>query len=420
MTPAMKHALISLLISGTSLWGGNQQPVLQPVEFNVNSRYTVESIELPREVESRISRGLRQDLQRLIGQKFNTKALNDLARRMREELNVRTVSQKVLRGNAPDHVKVVLEVAHKRGEFDVSVPKFLYHSTEGFSAAVEGTVVLGDNRFSAGLVSNGDELAERYAGVRARFENRKLGSDRVRLRFEFDSYHDQWNRSTVNAPGSADAPGGLYRSRQNLEPLATIMLSRTLTLSLGAGFQRFDTALPAARTQSANAAITSLRYERHIEGWGADQQEVEAGYSLRAATRILDSDFSYARHRWTVRYSASRGRHTLTDEAVAGLITGHAPLFERYVLGTSSMLRGWNKYDLDPLGGSRVAYNSLDYRYGMVDVFYDTGAIWDPGQEAVARHSVGVALRKNSFMVAMAFPVKGGRVFPTFMVGMNY
>jgi len=62
----------------------------------------------------------------------------------------------------------------------------------------------------------------------------------------------------------------------------------------------------------------------------------------------------------------------------------------------------------------------LDYRYGMVDVFYDTGAIWDPGQNAVARHSVGVGLRKNSFMVAMAFPVKGGRVTPTFMVGMNY
>jgi len=50
----MKYTLISFLISGASLWGGNQQPVLQPVEFNVNSRYTVESVEVPREVESRI------------------------------------------------------------------------------------------------------------------------------------------------------------------------------------------------------------------------------------------------------------------------------------------------------------------------------------------------------------------------------
>jgi len=416
----MKYALISLLITGASLWGGNQQAVLQPVEFNVNSRYTVESVELPREVESRISRGLRRDFQRLIGQKFNTQALNDLARRMREELNVRTVSQKILRGTAPDHVKVVLEVAHKRGEFELSVPRFLYHSAEGLSASVDGNVVLGNNRFSLGLVSDGDELSERYAGVRARYESRKIGSDRVHLRFEFDSYHDQWNRSTVNANGSADAAGGLYRSRQNFEPLVSLLLAKSLTLSFGAGFQRFDTQLPAARTQSANAAITSLRYERRIEGWGADQHELEAGYSLRAATRMLNSDFSYARHRWSVRYAITRGRQSLTDEAVAGLITGRAPLFERYVLGTSSMLRGWNKYDLDPLGGSRVAYNSLDYRYGMVDVFYDTGAIWDPGQDAVVRHSLGVGLRKNSFMVAMAFPVKGGRVSPMFMVGMNY
>ena len=420
MSPAMKYTLISLLISGTSLWGGNQPPVLQPVEFNINSRYTVESVEVSREVESRISRGLRQDLQRLIGQKFNTKALNDLARRIREELNVRTVSQKVLRGNAPDHVKVVLEVAHKRGEFDVSVPKFLYHSSEGFTAAVDGTVALGANRFSAGLVSDGDELAERYSGVRARYENRKLGSDRVHLRFEFDSYHQQWNRSTVSAVQSANVPGGLYRSRQNLEPVATIMLAKSLTLSLGAGFQSLESPVQGVGTQSANTAITSLRYDRRFEGGGADEHELEAGYTLRAATRILNSDFSYARHRWALRYSVTRGRQSLTDEAIAGLITGHAPLFERYALGTSSTLRGWNKYDLDPLGGSRVAYNSLDYRYGMVDVFYDTGAIWDPGQEALTRHSVGVGLRKNAFMVAMAFPIKGGRVSPTFMVGMNY
>ncbi len=353
----MKYALISLLIAGVSLWGGNQLPVLQPVEFNVNSRYTVESVEVSREIESRISRNLRQDLQKLIGQKFNTKTFNDLARRVREELNVRMVSQKVLRGNAPDHVKVVLEVAHKRGEFDLSVPKFLYHSTEGLSAAVDGTMILGNHRFTAGLVSDGDELAERYAGVRARYENRKLATDRVRLHFEFDSYHQQWNRSTLNAIRGDDSVPGIYRSRQNFEPVATIVLAKPLTLSFGLGFQRFDTQLPAARTQSANAAITTLRYQRRIEGWGADQQELEAGYSLRAATRILSSDFAYARHRWEVRYAISRGRHALTDEAVAGLITGRAPLFERYVLGTSSMLRGWNKYDLDPLGGSRVAYN---------------------------------------------------------------
>jgi hypothetical protein len=414
----MKHALISLLISGTSLWGGNQPPDLLPVEFNVNSRYTVESVEVPREVESGISSGLRRDLERLIGKKFNPSALNDVARRIRDELNVRKVVPRLLRGSSPDQVKIVMDVARKR--VDLAVPKFLYHSTEGWTGAVDGTVIAGSNKFTAGLVSDGDELAERYAGVRARYENRRLGSDRVRLRFEFANYHQQWNRSTLTALAQDESLPGIYRARQNFEPVASIAVTRELTLSFGAGFQHFDTQVPAARTQSANAAITTLRYERRFEGSGADQQDLEAGYSLRAATKALDSDFAYARHRWELRYSMKRGKHAVTDEAVAGLITGRAPLFERYVLGTSSMLRGWNKYDLDPLGGSRVAHNSLDYRYGVFEVFYDTGAIWDPGHDVVARHSVGVGLRKSSFQVAMAFPVKGGRASPIFMVGMNY
>jgi hypothetical protein len=412
----MKSVLVGLLACGMALWAGNQQPVLEPAEFNVNSRYTVESVEVPRDVESRISRSLRQDIQQIVGNRLNAAALNDLGRRLRDELKVRSVTPKLVRGTSPDHVKVVIEVGRRKNEFDLSVPKFLYHSSEGWSAAVEASTIIGNSRFAAGLVSDGDELAERYAGIRTRYEHRKLGTDRVRLALAFDSYHQQWNPATIGAGGLSE----IYRTRQNFEPVATIVLARPLTLSVGAGFQRFQTQFPLARTDVANAAITTLRYEKRTEGSGPDQQHLEAAYSLRAATRALDSDFVYARHRWQLRYSVTRGRHSVTDEFVSGLITGHAPLFERYILGTSSMLRGWNKYELDPLGGSRVVHNSLDYRYGPVEVFYDTGAIWDQGQDAIARHSVGVGLRKSSFLVAMAFPIKEGRVIPVFMVGMNY
>jgi hypothetical protein len=412
----MKSALVGLLACGMALWAGNQQPVLEPAEFNVNSRYTVESVEVPRDVESRISCGLRHDIQQIVGNRLNAAALNDLGRRLRDELKVRSVTPKLIRGTSPDHVKVVLEVGRRKNEFDLSVPKFLYHSSEGWTAAVEASTIVGNSRFSAGLVSDGDELAERYAGIRTRYEHRKLGTDRVRLALAFDSYHQQWNPATIGAGGLSE----IYRTRQNFEPVATIVLARPLTLSVGAGFQRFQTQFPLARTDTANAAITTLRYEKRTEGSDADQQHLEAAYSLRAATRALDSDFVYARHRWHLRYSVTRGRHSVTDEFVSGLITGRAPLFERYILGTSSMLRGWNKYELDPLGGSRVVHNALDYRYGPVEVFYDTGAIWDQGQEVIARHSVGVGLRKSSFLVAMAFPIKEGRVIPVFMVGMNY
>ena len=238
---------------------------------------------------------------------------------------MRTVSQKVLRGNTPDHVRVALEVVHRRAEFDLSVPKLLYHSTEGLTGAVDGTVIAGNNRFTAGLVSDDDQLSERYAGIRTRYENRRLGTDRVR-------FASILRATTSNGTVDRDRPGeegslpGIYRSRQSFEPLVTIAVTRELTFAFGAGFQRFDTQVPAARTQSANAAITTLRYERQFEGWGADQQDLEAGYSLRAATKALDSDFAYARHRWELRYSVKRGKRTVIDEAVAGLITGRAPL----------------------------------------------------------------------------------------------
>jgi len=414
----MKCALISLLISGASLWGGTQQPILQPDEFNVNSRYTVEAVELPREFENGISRGLRQDLEGLIGQKFNPAALNEVARRIRDELNVRRVVPRLLRGSSPDHVKIVMDVAGKR--VDLSVPKFLYHSSEGLSGEVQGTLLAGDNRFTLGLVSDGDELVERYSGIRARYEARHLGSDRVRLRFEFDSYHELWNRSTQNAIGQDGELAGLYRTRQNFEPVVTIQVAQPLTVSFGAGFQRFEMETPGAPTKSANAVITDVQYFRQFEGGIADQQDLQADYSLRVGTRPLDSDYAYTRHRWEVRYSIASGRQSLTDDAVGGMILGPAPLFERFELGTSTMLRGWNKWELDPLGGSRVVYNSVDYRYGLFEAFYDAGAIWDPGQDMVVRHSLGVGVRKNSFQVAMAFPLRAGRVSPVFMVGMNY
>jgi len=414
----MKFGLISLLISGISLWGGNQQPLLQPIEYNVNSRYTVESIDVSPEIESRISRGLKHDLQILIGQKLNPTALNDLARRMRDELKVRTVSQKLLRGTAPEHVRVVMEVAHKRGEFDLSVPRLLYNSSQGWTGGVDATAVMGNHAITAGLLSNNEDLAERYTGVRARYEDRRLGNDRLRFQFDFASYHDQWSPTASANPAGGSL--GLYRSRQSFEPVATVALNKELSFSFGAGFQRFDPELRSAHTQSANAAITALRYQGRFEGWGADQQELEAGYSLRAGTKFLNSDLAYVRHRWMLRYSFTKGRQTVSDQFIAGLATGQAPLFERYVLGTGTMLRGWDKDDLDPRGGSRMVYNSLEYRYSVVDVFYETGAIWDSGQDLGIHHSVGVGLRKNSFLIAMAFPVKGGRATPVFLVGLNY
>ncbi len=114
------------------------------------------------------------------------------------------------------------------------------------------------------------------------------------------------------------------------------------------------------------------------------------------------------------------GKSVVIDDMTAGYISGRAPLFERFALGNSSTLRGWNMYDLDPLGGNRMVHNSAEYRYGIFQAFYDSGAVWDRGDTAILRHSAGVGLRQGIFSLAVAFPLREGHIDPIFMVGMNY
>ena len=424
----MTHAWLGCLLFGSLLLAANED-----TEFNVNTRYTVENVivsgddwstDVVAGSDERISSSLRKEILVLVGRKLNPQSLDGLAKRLRKELHAQAVSHRLARGANPESVLVVFDAKVKPRPFDVSVPKFLYNAKQGWSGVIEGTATHRNNSVTFGLVSDGDELAERFAGILARYENAQLGNGRLRLRFQFESYHEQWNRATLNAlpPEQASEPletSGIYRSRQNFEPVASFALAKPLTLSVGAGFQRMESQFPAAHTEAANALIMTLRYHRRLDD-SEDQHDLDAGYNLRAAAKILDSGYAYTRHSLTFRYSMTRGHHVLSDALTAGAIGGRAPLFERFVLGNSTTLRGWSKYALDPLGGNRMVHNSVEYRYRFVQVFYDAGAIWDRGDAAVTRHSVGVGFRQGGFSLAVAMPVREGRAEPIFMVGMNY
>ncbi|MGC9950819.1 MAG: BamA/TamA family outer membrane protein [Bryobacteraceae bacterium] len=413
--------LASILWSSLLLAGTPEQ------DMNVNTRYTVESVDIAGDNPAGISTGLRSELTRLVGAKLNPAALDDLATRIRQELHVRAVTHRLLRGQTPEHVRVVFVVRGTPAKFEASVPKLVYRSDGGISGLVEGTATVGSQAFTFGGVSDGDNLAERYTGIIARYEDKRLVGDRVRFRVDFESYHEQWDPATENAldqPGAESDTSGIYRTRQNIEPLVTFVLARggsgLVNLTVGTSFERFQTQLPAARTESANAMVTTLRYHRRVEGSGANQQEWDAGYSLRAATNLLGGDFAYARHQGDAQYVYSWGHSQILDDLTAGAITGQAPLFERFILGNSTFLRGWNRFELDPLGGNRMVANTLEYRYRRFDVFYDSGAIWDQGQTAILRHSLGVGVRQNGMYAALAFPIREGHIEPVFMVGMNY
>ena len=287
---------------------------------------------------------------------------------------------------------------------------------------MEGTATSHQNGLTFGLISDGDELVERYSGLEARYENQHLGTDRARLAFEFDSFHEQWNSATLASLASGAASEGesdLYRTRQNFQPMVTLVVARPLTVSFGASFERLEEEGPVVRNEGADAFLAGAGFHQQLEG-AEYQHSFNGAYDLRMGTRLLGSDFVYARHHWRFRYTLTHGKHLLMDEATAGLLTGQAPLYERFAMGNSTSLRGWNKDDIDPLGGNRMVHNSVEYRYGLFQVFYDTGAIWDNGQTAVARNSAGAGLRQGTFSLAMAFPLREGRCVPVFMVGMNY
>ncbi len=408
----MKLLLVGALLAGAySVSSAQITPVV-----NVNSRYIVANIEVSGRDEFTLSTGIHEQIQSLIGENLDQAALDGLTDRIRKELHAKTVTYRIMRGDQPEQVKVSFEITRRSIAAEVNVPKFFYHSTQGWTGVVEGVTGYGKHGVTFRLLTDNDELVERNTGILARYDRKKLGRDRVSLGFQFESYHPKWNRTTQAA---AD-PEAFYRNRQNFEPTITIVIAKPLTLTAGVSFERFQTQFPAARIESANAMVNTLRYHRLLEDSDVQKQVLDAGYSLRAATNLLASDFGYTRHRWNVGYTFSRDKHTVLVSFVGGVIAGRAPLFERYVLGNSSTLRGWNRYDIDPLGGSRVAHGSVEYRYRYVQVFYDVGAVWDRGQDPTPRNSVGVGLRKEGFSIAVAFPLKDGRVDPVLIAGMNF
>jgi hypothetical protein len=412
-----------MLVSAYALASAQVTPVV-----NVNSRYIVQSIQLSGTDEFRLSRALAAEIQDLIGENFDETALDGLTSRIKKELHAKSVSYRISRGDQPEQVKVDFEITRRSVELDFNVPKFLYNSTQSWSGVVEGVANSGPHSVTFQLLSDDDELVERETGIVARYQNRKVGSDRIGLGFQFESYHEGWRRSTDDAEGTrlAGAPAqpgdplATYRTRQNFQPMLTVVLAKPLTLSAGVSFERLQNQFPAARTESADAVVNTLRYHRLLEDSDAQKVVLDAGYSLRVATKFLGSDYAYARHRWDAAYTLAHGGSTVLVTFAGGVIVGHAPLFERYVLGNSSTLRGWNKYELDPLGGSRVVNGSVEYRYRYFQVFYDAGAIWDRGQDIAPHTSAGVGLRKDGFSVAVAFPIKEGRVEPVLIAGMNF
>jgi outer membrane protein assembly factor BamA len=433
----MKLVLLPLLATaalfgqsspGQALRPPDDAPAVEPAgDLNVNSKYIVESIRFVGR-SYQLSRAAIEEMHRLIGAKVNTEALTKLTSHIRNELRAHTVTFKLDRGNQPGSVTVLLQV-NKR--FELSIPRFAYNSNEGWAGIGEARATLGSNVFTVDVLSDRDSLVEQFAGVEAKFERPVPGTDRVLMGFEFDQFHERYDPATLLALASGESSSslgaGAYRSRMNFEPSATFVLAKPLTLTVGFSFNELQPDLTAARSESANLVVNTLRYHQSWEDSDATKLELDAGYNLRAATKMLGTDLGYTRHAVNARYFYTRGHQNVEIKLALGLIYGHAPLFERFVIGDSNTLRGWNKYELDPLGGNRLAYGSVTYGYHIMRVFFDAGSVWDQGRPSEWKQSAGVGissgfgrLQRGAFLLAVAFPLRQDHVVPVFIAGMNF
>jgi hypothetical protein len=358
-------------------------------------------------------------MQKLVGNKYDPDAADRLAHRLRKELHGYTVTVKVKRGEQPDCVKVVFAAERvRKRSFDVRLAPLLYTTNDGFSGALVPGFETHHNYFSVGLVSSADELLERNSGVLVRYEHRKVGTDVVQIGLEYDYFHPSFQPETEAALALAPWVPGIYRTREVFSPSVSVLPIPDIKITFGASIQTLQMQYPTLYDQASNAYTFGVQFRRKQGARHGFRHSISADYSLRDATSSLESDFLYTRQWVAADYTLSVGRQSFGFHFQGGHTTGEPPLYERFSIGNATTLRGWDKFDVAPLGGTRLVYGSLDYRYRPFELFYDFGTVWDPGQPAELKHSIGFGLAwRNGFFLSLGVPLRFHSVTPAFMFG---
>ncbi len=396
---------------------------------NINSRYTVESVEIDGVDESTLSDEVRTEMEGLVGERLDQKEATRVRERIARELGPRQrVSRRIRRGTVRDRIRLIFEVKREPWIPFRELPSFfLYHSKQNFSLAVEAPIDSGDNRVSLYGAYNADELIERFSGFGIAYQNVRVGTDRLGVRVALARYRQKWEPSTRLAVRDTEGVPVTYRSRVNFEASITVAITPELNFSFGASISELDNEALADSSgmsafESANAGVASFGFERLWQGEDS-RQSFKSGYEARVGAGNIDSDFVYSRHFGRAIYTFKRDRNRFSGRFQAGRIEGTAPLFERFALGDSRTLRGWNKFDLTPYGGDRVVSGSLEYGYSVFQLFYDTGAVWNSGELVRPRHSVGFGLHgsdpEDDWFLTFAVPLQSSGFNPVFTVGVR-
>jgi hypothetical protein len=410
-------------------------------ETNVNSRYTVERVDVEGAAQSKVTQTIRDEMQKLVGEKLDQDKANQILREINRQLRPKyTAKKRVMKGSDPQHVVLVYEISKARIIPYVDQPpdRVVYHSKQNFSIDPQAPIDLGrDNQILLGASNDQDLLLERFAGFNFGFESTKVGTDHLGVALRYARYHERWQPSTVLADRFS-----IYRERNTFDPSITVGFDPRVRLIAGVSLSELQIQYPLIHQANVGAVTGSLIFDNIWAVGSEDRHKLQAGYDFRAGNHTLDSDFIYTSHLFHAQYAYSQNKHQLSLTFLGGHISGNAPLFERFSLGNTETLRGWNKFDISPAGGNRMVYGSVQYGFGKphfgnfnistnkgihvgrinpgFHLFYDVGAVGNSGSALVARHSAGFGIGRHTFFMELGFPIRSSRVEPIFSTGFRF
>jgi Omp85 superfamily domain len=391
---------------------------------NVNARYIVEQADIIGVPDAELTKALRDDLRALVGKRLDSGDADRLQERMERELPRYEISRRIQRGSEVGRIRLVYEA--RKAElpqwlrFEPLRSNAIFHSDQGWGSYLDLGIGNRNIRFTPIIaIDNADDLVEEYSGYGLRFETRKIGTRRLGASLEWSRFDHDWRGATLDALALAPEIPRPYDTRSTITPLLKFAISADLSVAAGVSISELEPLFPATASQMANAAVASIGYDRRWPGGFDAAHHVEASFGVRAASRELESDLVYRRYLGQGSYRYDFGRHHVQATGMAGGITGHAPLFERFTLGDSTTLRGWDKYDIAPAGGDRMFHSSIEYRYTGLALFLDIGSVWDAGTERKVRVSTGFGFHAGPAFLVVGFPLNTDNLTAVFTMGLR-
>ena len=392
--------------------------------ININARYTVEDAQITGLAEDELTPALRDDLRALIDKRLDSGEAEKLQGRLERELPRYEFSRRIQRGSQPGRIRIVYEARRKEMphwlRFQPLRSNVTYHSDQGWGSYIDlaiGTGVLRVTPIFA--IGNTDDLVEEYSGVGLRVEARKLGTRRLGASFEWSRFEQDWRAATLDDLVLKPNVPAAYDERSTITPLLRFALTREIGIAAGVSISEMEPLSPATDSRMANAAVASIDFDQGWDDGSGRTHTVDGRFSVRAGSRDLDSDLSYRRYLGQASYRYQFGRHRVQATGMAGGITGSAPLFERFTLGDATTLRGWDKYDIAPAGGDRVAYSSIEYRFSGLALFLDVGSVWDANTQRHVRVSSGFGLHAGPAFFVLGFPLNTDDVRAVVALGLR-